>query len=227
MFTDFQKMLRQTAMIFAFCLFTFAFANAQGLPVALPNTVGMNSAKLNQIDALVAKDIADKKLPGAVIIVGHKGKIVYRKAFGNRSLLPTVEKMTVDTIFDAASLTKVVATTTSVMILVEQGKLRLSDRIGQFFPEIEDEAAKRVTIQQLLTHVSGYAPDFDLREKWNGNDGMLAALKKEKLRTPPGTKFVYSDIGFIVLGEIVQRVGGESLENYATTNFFLNIKLQD
>jgi uncharacterized protein YbbC (DUF1343 family)/CubicO group peptidase (beta-lactamase class C family) len=179
---------------------------AQGLPVALPNAVGMNAAKLNQIDALVEKDIANKKLPGAVVIVGHKGKIVYRKAFGNRSLVPNVEKMTVDTIFDVASLTKPIATATSIMILIEQGKLRLNDTVGKFIPEIQDENAKRVTIQQLLTHVSGYAPDFDLREKWTGRDGMLQALYKEKLRTPPGTRFVYSDIGFIVLGEIVQRV---------------------
>src|SRR5215203_2933996 len=220
MFTEFQKTLRQSALIFAFCLFTFPSADAQGLPVAVPQTVGMNAARLNQIDALVAKDIADKKLPGAVVIVGHKGKIVYRKAFGNRALVPTVEKMTLDTIFDAASLTKVVATTTSVMMLVEQGKLRLSDRIGQFFPEIEDEAAKRVTVQQLLTHVSGYAPDFDLREKWTGRDGMLEALKKEKLRTPPGTKFVYSDIGFIVLGEIVERISSKHVLYFAFENVF-------
>jgi len=220
MFNKLQKTLRQSAIIFAFCLFTFAFANAQGLPVAVPNTVGMNSAKLNQIDALVEKDIADKKLPGAVVIVGHKGKIVYRKAFGNRALVPTVEKMTIDTIFDAASLTKVVATTTSVMMLVEQGKLRLNDTIGKFFPEIEDENAKKVTILQLLTHVSGYQPDFDLREKWTGREGMVAALKKEKLRTPPGTKFVYSDIGFIVLGEIVQRVSGSFLKTFAQENIF-------
>ncbi len=225
-----KNITRQTAIIFAFCLFTFAFANAQGLPVAVPQTVGMNAAKLNQIDALVEKDIADKKLPGAVVIVGHKGKIVYRKAFGNRALFPTVEKMTIDTIFDAASLTKVVATTTSVMMLVEQGKLRLSDRIGQFFPEIEDEAAKRVTIQQLLTHVSGYQPDFDLREKWTGREGMLAALKKEKLRAAPGTKFVYSDIGFIVLAEILQRVSGSQsfdLGDSSTTNIFIPLKMAD
>src|SRR5215218_4012300 len=209
MFRKFQITLGRKAKIIAFCLFTLTIANAQGLPVAPPAAVGMNPAKLASIDALIEKDIAEKKLPGAVVIVGHKGKIVYRKAFGNRALLPTVEKMTLDTIFDAASLTKVVATTTSVMILVEQGKLRLSDRIGQFIPEIEDENAKKVTIQQLLTHVSGYAPDFDLREKWTGREGMLEALKKEKLRTLPGTKFVYSDIGFIVLAEILQRVTDE------------------
>ncbi len=205
MFNKFQKSLRQTAIIFAACLFICTLTNAQGLPVAVPNAVGMSAEKLASIDALVNKDIADKKLPGAVVIVGHKGKIVYRKAFGNRALVPNVEKMTVDTIFDVASLTKVVATTTSIMILVERGQLRLSDTIGKFIPEIEDEAAKKVTIQQLLTHVSGYAPDFDLQKKWTGQGGMLEALKKEKLRTPPGTKFVYSDIGFIVLGEIVRR----------------------
>ncbi len=186
-----------------------AIASAQGLPLAAPHTVGMNAAKLNQIEQLVNADIADKKLPGAVVIVGHKGKIVYRKAFGNRSLVPTVEKMTIDTIFDVASLTKPVATATSIMILVEQGKLRLNDTIGKFIPDIDDPEAKKVTIQQLLTHTSGYRPDFDLGEKWTGRDGMLVALKKEKLRAAPGTRFVYSDIGFIVLGEIIERVDPE------------------
>jgi CubicO group peptidase (beta-lactamase class C family) len=199
---------------FAFLLFTFYFAQAQGLPLAPPASVGMNAAKLDQIEQLVNSDIADKKLPGAVVIVGHRGRIVYRKAFGNRSLVPTVEKMTVDTIFDVASLTKPVATATSIMILVEQGKLRLNDTIGKFIPEIEDEQAKRVTIQQLLTHTSGYAPDFDLKEKWTGRDGMLAALKKEKLRNPPWTRFVYSDIGFIVLEEILYRVSGSFVSGF-------------
>ncbi len=200
---------------------------AQSLPVAAPQTVGMSAERLNQIDALVEKDIADKKLPGAVVLVGHKGKIVYRKAFGNRSLVPTVEKMTVDTIFDVASLTKVIATTTSIMILVEQGKIRLSDTIGKFIPEIEDENAKRATIQQLLTHVSGYQPDFDLREKWTGREGMLQALYKEKLRQPTGTRFVYSDIGFIVLGEIVGRVSRNDLSGFARINTFSPLQMKN
>ena len=208
----------RAALVFAFLFFTFYFWQAQGLPTAAPQTVGMSSEKLNQIDALVAEAIKDKKMPGAVVLVGHKGKIVFRKAYGNRSLVPTVEPMTLDTIFDLASLTKVVATTPSIMILVEQGKLRLNDTIGMYIPDIDDPQAKRVTIQQLLTHTSGYAPDFDLKEKWTGRDGMLAALKKEKLRTPPGTKFVYSDIGFIVLGEIVERVTGNDLRACVFSN---------
>ncbi|MGD9561311.1 MAG: exo-beta-N-acetylmuramidase NamZ domain-containing protein [Pyrinomonadaceae bacterium] len=200
------------SLAFSICLIcvflglSAAGVSAQGLPVAAPQAVGMDAKALERIDEVVNADIAAKKLPGAVVIVGHKGKIVYRKAFGNRSLVPNVEKMTVDTIFDVASLTKPVATATSIMILVEQGKLRLNDTIGKFIPDIDDEQAKRVTIYQLLTHTSGYRPDFDLSEKWTGREGMLAALKKEKLRNPPGTRFVYSDIGFIVLGEIVTRL---------------------
>src|SRR5438105_3507091 len=129
--------------------------------------------------------------------------------------------MTVDTIFDLASLTKVVATTTSIMILVEQGKLRLSDTIGRYIPEVKDEQVKRVTIQQLMTHVSGFAPDFDLKEKWTGRDGMLQALYKEKLRSAPGTRFVYSDINFITLAEIIQRVSGQSVAELSRDRIFL------
>jgi uncharacterized protein YbbC (DUF1343 family)/CubicO group peptidase (beta-lactamase class C family) len=212
------------------CVFAgviFSVSYAQGLPLATPASVGMNAAKLDQIEAVINADIADKKLPGAVVIVGRKGKIVYRKAFGNRSLAPTVEKMTVDTIFDVASLTKPVATATSIMILIEQGKLRLNDTIGKFIPDIDDESAKRVTIQQLLTHTSGYRPDFDLGEKWTGREGMLAALKKEKLRAAPGTRFVYSDIGFIVLGEIVERLTGGDVNRYTRTGLFTSAVMQD
>lgn len=199
---------------------------AQALPSAPPQTVGMNAAKLNQIDALVEADIAAKKLPGAVVLVGHKGHIVFRKAYGNRSLVPTVEKMTVDAIFDAASLTKPIATATSVMILVEQGKLRLNDTVGTYFPEIEEAAAKRVTILQLLTHTSGYRPDFDLAEKWTGRSGMLAALKKEKLRAAPGTRFVYSDINFEILGEVVAKISGRRFEDFAE-DFFKSVSMRD
>lgn len=211
--------LRFLAVICVYLCLSAVSSLAQGLPLATPASVGMNAAMLDQIETLVNADIADKKLPGAVVIVGRKGKIVYRKAFGNRSLVPTVEKMTVDTIFDVASLTKPVATATSVMILIEQGKLRLNDTIGKFIPEITDEQAKRVTVLQLLTHVSGYRPDFDLGEKWVGREGMLAALKREKLRNPVGSRFVYSDINFEVLGEIVAKVSGKRLEDFAEEFF--------
>lgn len=209
-------LLKKIALLTLFSLFLCVSAvkiPAQGLPVVKPEDVGMNSAKLDQIETVVKADIEKKMLPGAVVIVGHKGKIVYRKAFGNRSLVPTVEPMTIDTIFDVASLTKPIATATSIMILVEQGKLRLNDTIGMYIPDIDDENAKKVTILQLLTHVSGYRPDFDLGEKWTGREGMLAALKVEKLRHAPGTRFVYSDINFEILGEIIYLVSKKRLED--------------
>jgi uncharacterized protein YbbC (DUF1343 family)/CubicO group peptidase (beta-lactamase class C family) len=222
------KLLTSLALRIGVCVVFFAAtAHAQGLPLASPHLVGMDADKLNQIDALVEQAIKDKQLPGAVVLVGHKGKIVFRKAYGNRSLVPTVEPMTVDTIFDLASLTKVVATTTSIMILVEQGKLRLSDTIGKYIPEIQDDQVKRVTIQQLMTHVSGFAPDFDLREKWTGREGMLQALYKEKLRTPAGVRFVYSDINFETLGEIVQRISGLPLNQFAKVEIFNKLNDRD
>ncbi|MDQ4123425.1 MAG: DUF1343 domain-containing protein [Acidobacteriota bacterium] len=215
-------------LFFAFCLLSFAFANAQGLPLAAPQTVGMSAERLKLIDAEVEKAIAEKKTPGAVVLIGRKGKIVYRKAFGNRSLVPTVEKMTVDTIFDAASLTKPIATATSIMILLERGQLRLNDRIEQFIPELKGKDSGRVTIQQLLTHTSGYQPDFDLRKKWTGNDAMLKELEIEPLRQPAGTRFVYSDIGFIVLGEIVKRAtNGEFLHWFVSDKLVATLKLKD
>ncbi|MFV0388256.1 MAG: exo-beta-N-acetylmuramidase NamZ domain-containing protein [Pyrinomonadaceae bacterium] len=179
---------------------------AQRLPFASPESVQMSSAKLRQIDTLVEKSLAEKMFPGAVVLVGRKGKVVFKKAYGNRSLVPTVEKMTPDTVFDLASLTKIVSTATSVMELIERGKVRLNDRIERYIPEIEDPEARKVTVQELLTHISGYRPDFDLGIKWQGRAGLINALKSEKLINPRGTKFVYSDINYEILGEIIERV---------------------
>lgn len=209
-------LLRLTLCFGAFACAVFS----QGLRSAEPQTVGMNPAKLAEIGVEVNRSIAEKDMPGAVVLVGHRGSIVYRQAFGDRALVPSVEKMTLDTAFDLASLTKVVATTTSVMKLVEDGKLRLNDTIGKYIPEIEDDRAKSVTIRELLTHTTGFAPDFDLGVKWAGREGMLEALKKEKLRGPTGTKFVYSDINFIVLAEIVERISGKPVNVFARENVF-------
>jgi len=128
--------------------------------------------------------------------------------------------MTEDTIFDLASLTKVVATATSIMLLVERGKVRLSDPLSLHIPELKGEGRDRITIEQLLTHTSGYAPDFDLKERWTGYDEAIKRLIKEPLRNPPGTRFTYSDIGFIALGEVVARAGGMPLDQFAQKNIF-------
>src|SRR3954454_8312747 len=187
----------------------------------------VSSARLSQMDVIIAEPIANKKLPGAVVLVSRKGRIVWRKAYGDRAVEPAREPMTPDTIFDLASLTKVVATTTSIMILVERGKLRLNDPVSVHIPELKGEGRDRITIEQLLTHVSGYAPDFDLRERWTGYDEAIKHLIKEPLRNPPGTRFTYSDIGFITLGEVVARVSGMPLDQFAQKNIFGPLRMHD
>ena len=187
----------------------------------------INQKIIDRIDGLIESDITEGKLPGAVVLIGRGNRVLFRKAYGKKSLRPVPEEMTTDTVFDVASLTKVVVTSTSVMVLLEEGKIRLNDNIGKFIPEIEDASAKRATVQQLLNHVAGYQPDFDLAEKWQGRDGMLAALYRERLRHPPGSRFVYSDIGFIVLGEIVHRVSGMPLDEFFSRNVASGLRMKD
>ncbi|HEX7332978.1 MAG TPA: exo-beta-N-acetylmuramidase NamZ domain-containing protein [Pyrinomonadaceae bacterium] len=186
--------------------------------VALGQVVSLE--RLGQMDAVIEEEIANQKLPGAVVVVGRKGRVVWRKAYGSRVVEPAREPMTPDTIFDVASLTKVVATATSIMILVERGKLSLNDPVSVHIPELKGEGRERITIEQLLTHISGYAPDFDLRERWTGYDEGIKRLIKEPLRNAPGTRFTYSDIGFIALGEVVARLGQMPLDQFAQKNIF-------
>src|SRR3569832_2418379 len=148
----------------------------------------VSTARLSQMDGVIAEAIANKKLPGAVVLVGRKGQIVWRKAYGDRAVEPMREAMTPYTIFDLASLTKIVATTTSIMILVERGKLRLNDPVSLHIPELKGEGRDRITIEQLLTHVSGYAPDFDLRERWTGYGGAGGRRGAGPRRGPPGAR---------------------------------------
>ena len=195
------------------------------LPIVRPESVSVSTERLAQMDAVINEEISRGRLPGAVVLVGRKGHIVWHKAYGARAVEPSREAMTADTIFDLASLTKVVATATSIMILVERGKLRLSDPVSLYIPELKGEGRDRITIEQLLTHVSGYAPDFDLRERWTGYDEAIKRLIKEPLRNPPGNRFTYSDIGFITLGEVVARVGGMPLNQFAQKNIFAPLRM--
>ncbi|HEU4794300.1 MAG TPA: exo-beta-N-acetylmuramidase NamZ domain-containing protein, partial [Pyrinomonadaceae bacterium] len=162
-----------------------------------------------------------------VVMVGRKGRVIWQKAYGSRALEPAREAMTADTIFDVASLTKVVATATSIMILVERGKVRLHDPVSVYIPELKGEGREKITIEQLLIHRSGYAPDFDLRERWTGYDEAIHRLIKEPLTTPAATRFIYSDIGFIALGEVVKRVSGLPLDQFAKQNIFVPLRMRD
>jgi uncharacterized protein YbbC (DUF1343 family)/CubicO group peptidase (beta-lactamase class C family) len=170
--------------------------------------------------------VKDGLIPGAVLLIGHDGKVVYRKAYGSRALIPQREPMTADTMFDAASLTKVVATTPSIMRLVEEGKVRLNDPVTAYLPEFQ-EGQSSITIRDLMTHFSGLRPDLDLRPAWSGYEtGIHRALIDQPQRAP-GLRFVYSDINFILLGEIVHRMSGKMLNDYARENFFEPLGMHD
>jgi uncharacterized protein YbbC (DUF1343 family)/CubicO group peptidase (beta-lactamase class C family) len=192
-----------------------------------PTATDVSVQRLAQMDSIIQAEIAQKHLPGAVVLVSRKGHVVWRKAYGARVVEPAAEAMSPDTIFDLASLTKVVATATSIMILIERGKIRLSDPVSLYIPELKGEGREKITIEHLLTHRAGYAPDFDLRDRWTGYDEAIKRLIKEPLRNPPGSRFVYSDIGFIALGEVVHRVSGMMLDKFARQNIFGPLRMKD
>jgi uncharacterized protein YbbC (DUF1343 family)/CubicO group peptidase (beta-lactamase class C family) len=180
---------------------------------------------LTSADAVIEQSIHEGNIPGAVLLVGHNGHVVYRKAYGNRALEPRREPMTLDTIFDLASLTKVIATTPAVMQLVEQGKVRLNDPVAKYLPEFAQNGKEDITVRQLLTHYSGLEPDLDLKTPWEGKETAYQMAFAETPQDPPGSKFSYSDINFIVLGALVERVSGETLDRYCERHIFAPLKM--
>jgi uncharacterized protein YbbC (DUF1343 family)/CubicO group peptidase (beta-lactamase class C family) len=178
------------------------------------------------LDQTVEQAIEEGRIPGAVLLVGHNGQIVHRKAYGKRALTPTIEAMTVDTIFDLASLTKIVATTSSLMKLFEQGRFRLNDRVTQYLPEFQGGKSD-ITIRNLFTHFSGEPPDLPLNPLWSGYQTGIQMAMTQTPTAPPGTHFVYSDINFILLGELVHRLSGQMLSDYARQQIFLPLGMQE
>ena len=188
---------------------------------------GVDLRRFEAFEGLIRDDIAQKRLPGAVVLIGVRDRIVYQKAFGNRAVLPAREPMTLDTIFDVASLTKVVATTTSVLILIEEGKLRLNDRVATFIPGFERYGKADITIRHLLTHVSGLRPDVDLADHWTGTETAIQLAVEEVPSAPPGTRFIYSDINFFLLGDIVRRISNQALDVFAAERVFRRLGMKD
>ena len=193
-----------------------AFATAQEV----------ETPRLAVLDSIVQSSVDKHDVPGAVLLVGHHGRVVYRKAFGERSLEPHRSPMAVDTIFDLASLTKVVATTPSVMQLVEKGKIRLNDPVVKYIPEFGQNGKGDITIRDLLTHYSGLPPDLDLTQPWSGQDTGYSMAFAVTPVSPPETQFLYSDINFIVLGALVERVSGVPLDVYAAQNIFQPLSME-
>ncbi len=185
-----------------------------------------NSNKLTGIEYAITNALFLGQMPGSVIYIGHN-QDNFLKAFGYRSLVPEKEIMTEDTIFDAASLTKIIATAPSIMLLWERGKIGLDKPVSMYIPEFSGEGREEIKIRHLLTHTSGLRAGISPNPPWNGYDTGIKLACDEKPRTTPGSAFLYSDINFILLGEVVRRVSGLPLNKFAEKEIFKPLKMLD
>ncbi len=178
------------------------------------------------IGAIMREEIAAGKLPGGVIVVGVGDKVVLREAYGERAILPDRSPAAIDTIYDAASLTKVMVTAVAIQQLVERGLIDLDKPAAAYWPAFAANGKADITVRQLLTHYAALPAGIPTRT-WSGTEGALDAIVALKPLAPAGSRFIYSDVDFIVLGELVRRVSGQSLETYAAANIFQPLGMRD
>ena len=208
------------------CQVAVACATATTPASAAPPGATSPSQAADAIGAIVRDEIAAGHVPGAVVVLGIGDRIVVRQAYGNRSVMPSVQPTTIDTIYDAASLTKVMATSVAIMQLVERGRIDLDRPAGAYWPAFVANGKANITVRQLLTHYAALPAGIPTRN-WSGTEGALDAIVALKPLAPAGTRFVYSDVDFIVLGEIVRRVSGQPLDVYAAKNIFQPLGMRD
>lgn len=187
----------------------------------------MDSQRLAHIDKVVAEGLAKRQMPGCVVAVGHRGKIVWLKAYGHKQVKPVPVPMTVDTVFDMASITKPVATATSIMALVEQGQLRIAERVSAYVPEFAVEGKKDITLFQLLTHQGGLIPDNSLKDYQDGSRRSMERIYALKPIAEPGEKFIYTDVGFIMLADLVRKITGKNVHEFSQQHIFHPLGMTD
>lgn len=202
-------------------------ASPPGLVRCSPEECGLNAARLTAIDNVVEEGLRYERMPGCVVLVGHRGRIAWLKSYGSRQLKPDVVPMTTDTVFDLASLTKPIATATSIMLLIEDGLVELDAPAAKYIPEFGNTGKEVITIRQLLTHQSGLLPDNSIKDYENDRADAFRRIHELDLRAMPGTRFMYSDVGFIVLGEIVERVSGKPLDVFANKRIFTPLGMSE
>lgn len=183
-------------------------------PRLSPAAAGMSAARLEVIEQMVEQEIARERMPGCVVLIGRREGVVYRRAFGLRQKTPTELPMLEDTVFDLASLTKPIATGTSIMILVDRGRISLDETAAHYWPEFGVNGKDVITIRQLLTHTAGLIPDNAMADYSGSRSESFARIAALGLSAPPGEKFIYSDVSFLVLGHIVERITGSSLHEF-------------
>jgi CubicO group peptidase (beta-lactamase class C family) len=209
-----------------FILFLLALVSFIGCQMQAPVKTGvLDRSKLVQIDAAINSSIAAGRIPGAVVWVEHEGDI-YTKAYGKRSLVPTVEDETLDTIFDVASISKVMGGTPAIMKLYEQGRVNLDAPISTYIPEYTNDTGK-ITLRNLLTHTSGFPGDISTHPVWHGTETAIKMAAAVKLQSAPGSRFVYSDINLFTVGEIVHRVSGLTLDKFNAKEIYGPLKMID
>src|SRR5690625_467544 len=204
--------------LFAFALLISVFGSPA---VEAENSSAFDPGKLDQIETAIEEAVVGKKITGGVFWLERKGE-QFSTVVGNRATEPEIEETTIDTIYDVASLTKVIATTTAIAILHERGRLDLEAPVADYLPEFSQHGKERVTVRQLLTHVSGLKPGISLPSNYENAIERAAA---ERLQSEPGSGFVYSDINFILLGEIVNRVSGKRLDQFSKIEIFEPLRM--
>ena len=187
------------------------------LPVAGQLPAGVNRQRLACLDEVLDQAVARHQVPGAVLLVGSQDQVIYARAVGQRAIEPAAEAMTRETLFDLASLTKPIATATSVMLLVERGRLRIDERLGAVLPEFDNQGKGAITVEQLLRHRSGLIADNPLKDYAEGPEVAWQRLAQLGLIAEPGSRFIYSDVNYIILGRIVEARSGLSLAEFFRT----------
>ncbi|HUX10082.1 MAG TPA: exo-beta-N-acetylmuramidase NamZ domain-containing protein [Terriglobia bacterium] len=223
-------MIRPVKAFFLFVLVVMVSVGVKGAQVrrhASAGSSGAIAARLRQLPGEIEKAMKQGKLPGAVILVGHDGSVVYSSAIGYRRLVPRKLPMRMDTIFDMASCTKVVATTTAILQLFQEGKIRLDDPVAEYWPAFGANGKQDITVRELMTHYSGLPPDLDLDNDWSGYDTAMQMIIDTSPILPPGTRFLYSDINYETLGELVHRISGEPLNVYCERHIFKPLGMKD
>ena len=214
-------------VILIFCHSISAWGYAGTLPQLDPESLGMDSVRLSAIQEVVTEGLKRENMPGAVVLVGRRNGIAYYQAFGNRRVQPSTEPMLPDTVFDLASLTKPIATATSAMLLIEQGKLDPSATVASYLPEFAANGKAGITVLQLLTHQSGLIPDNALADYELGFDEAFQRIFALHPTTEPGTKFIYSDVNFIVLGALIRKISGLGVDQFSQQYIFGPLRMSE
>jgi uncharacterized protein YbbC (DUF1343 family) len=178
-------------------------------------------------EGLINAAIDRKELPGAVLLVGKKSGVIYEKAFGRRALLPAPEPMTSDTVFDLASLSKPIGTNTCSMILIDRGQLDPHEKVAHYLPEFGKKGKEEITVEHLLLHRSGLIPDNPAIDYAGGPAKAWEHICELDLKSRPGEKFAYSDVGFITVGKLVEKISGKSLDQFAAEEIFKPLGMGD